>query len=59
LPDDWFGIKINDKSVYVYDNSSNKELLSIERLEEQKSDKIGLWTGNNSKGEFRNLKILK
>lgn len=60
-PDDWFAItvKIDKGKVYVYDRKSNTELLSIQRLEKLVSDKIGLWTGNNSKGEFRNMRILK
>lgn len=60
-PDDWFRVqvKIDDKKVYVYDKETNTELLSIERLSPQVSNKIGLWTGFNSKGEFRNLKIMK
>lgn len=58
-PDDWFGvrIKIDVDRVYVHDTESQTELLNIERLEKQISDKIGLWAGNNSKGEFKNLKI--
>ena len=60
-PDDWFKvqIKIDDKSVHVYDGTSNNELMSVERLTDQVSDNIALWTGFNSKGNFRNLKILK
>ena len=61
LPDEWFGvrIKIDNKKVYVYDQETNTELLSIDRLSKQASDRIGLWTGYNSKGEFRNLRIKK
>lgn len=61
LPDEWFGVrvKIDDKRIYVYDGETNTELLSIERLTNQVSNKIGLWTGFNSKGAFRNLKIKK
>ncbi|WP_142784056.1 hypothetical protein [Changchengzhania lutea] len=60
-PEYWFGIqvKIDDKKVYVYDKKTNTELLSIKRLTHQVSNRIGLWTGYNSKGEFRNLKIRK
>ena len=60
LPDDWFGIrlKIEADHVYVYDKKSNKELLTVGRLEKQVSDKIGFWTGNNSKGGFRNLTVV-
>ncbi len=61
LPDEWFGVrvKIDGKKVYVYDQETNTELLSVERLTKQTSDRIGLWTGFDSKGEFRNLKIKK
>ena len=60
-PEDWFGvqIRIDDKKVHVYDKETNTELLEIERLSPQVSDRIGLWTGFNSKGEFRNLKVVK
>lgn len=60
-PDDWFGvqIKIDDRRVYVYDVETNSELLSVERLTPQVSDRIGLWTGFNSKGQFRNLKVKR
>lgn len=60
-PDDWFKIliKIDNKKVTVYDKESNTELLTVERLAEQVSDKIAFWTGEDSKGAFRNLKIMK
>jgi hypothetical protein len=59
--DDWFSIsvKIDSQNVSVYDKKSNIELLKAKRLEKQVSDKVGLWTGNNSKGEFRKVTILK
>lgn len=58
-PDDWFSvkIKIDENRVYVYDVETNTELLSVKRLTKQLSNKLGLWTGYNSKGAFRNLKI--
>lgn len=58
-PDEWFGVrlKIDDEKVYVYDQETNTELLSVDRLTKQVSNRIGLWTGFNSKGEFRNLTI--
>ena len=60
-PEDWFGvrIKIDSQRVYVYDRKTNKELMVIKRLTDQKADRIGFWTGYNSKGEFRNLRISK
>ena len=59
LPEEWFGIsvKIDMDKVRVYDKKSNTELLSVKRLEKQVSNKVGLWTGNNSKGEYRNVKL--
>ena len=61
MPDEWFGVRviIDDKNVTVYDQETNTQLLSIERLTKQGFDRIGLWTGFNSKGEFRNLTIQK
>lgn len=61
MPDEWFGVrvKIDDNKVYVYDKETNTELLSIGRLTKQASSRIGLWTGFNSKGEFKNLQIKK
>lgn len=60
-PDDWFEIevKITPDQIFVFDKQTNLEILNVKRLETQKSNKIGLWTGNNSKGEFRNLTIIK
>lgn len=59
-PDDWFSvtIKITEDQVYVYDKKTKTELLHVNRLEEQVSDKIGLWSGFNSKGAYRNVKLL-
>jgi len=58
-PDDWFSIKLNvtDEQVSVYDIESGMELLAVNRLQTSKTSDIALWTGHNSKGEFRNLRI--
>ena len=48
-----------DEEGNIYDKKSNTKLLSIQRLENQVSNKIALWTGNNSKGDFRKLRIKK
>ena len=60
-PNDWFSIEltINPTIVTVIDKSSGEVLMEIERLTEPISNTIGLWTGHNSKGSFRNLKIIK
>ncbi len=58
-PDTWFAVrvKIDAEKVWVYDQETNTELLSVERLTDQVSNRIALWTGFNSKGGFRNLHI--
>ena len=60
-PDQWFSVqlKIDDEKVSVYDMETNTALMSVDRLTQQVSDKIGLWTGNNSQGAWRNLKVRK
>ena len=59
LPDAWFAvqIKVTATHVYVYDQETQTELLSVERLSAPVSNRLGLWTGFNSKGSFRNLKV--
>lgn len=61
-PDDWFRVEIilNDTEVKVFVNG-NKEKpdLVVKRLTTSKSDKIGLWVGNNSLGKFKELGVLK
>ncbi len=58
-PDSWFRLKleIEDDNISVYVNKSETPSLEVERLTTHKSDQIGLWTGFNSKGAFRHLKI--
>ncbi len=59
-PDDWFRVqvKVDESSVQVWDPVSETELLAIDRLDQTKSDKIALWMGFGSKGQYRNLKVL-
>jgi len=56
-PDDWFKVIINitDEKVEIYVNEISKPVLTVDRLTSTKSQKIGIWTGNNSSGRFRNL----
>lgn len=60
-PNDWFevSIEVSEKEVVVFDKNTDTELLRVERIETQKSDSVGFWTGFDSKGEFRNLRINK
>ena len=61
LPDDWFTviIKVGFSKVEVFHKKTNSTLMTVERLTETKTDKIGFWTGFGSKGSFRNLKVKK
>lgn len=58
-PDDWFHARIVIESdrVVVYVDGADEPSLQVERLSSQQSDIIGLWTGFNSAGSFRNLKL--
>lgn len=59
--DDWFEITLilEKDSLFVLDKYSKTRLLSVKRLAKPLSGKIGLWTGNNSKGDFKNLRMSK
>ena len=59
-PDDWFKtiIEISDDKVVVLVDMIALPVLEIDRLSETKSKKIGLWTGHNSSGRFRNLVLF-
>jgi hypothetical protein len=58
-PDEWFSIeiKVEENKVTVFEKGSEKPLLSVKRLAATKSNKIALWLGHNSKGDFRNLEV--
>lgn len=60
-PDEWFRIRliIEPENIIVQDRKSKETLLEIERLASTKSKKLGFWTGNNSRGSFRNLSLIK
>ena len=56
---EWFHVKITIKypMVTVFVNGSSEPSLTIEKLNNRKTGKIGLWVGNNSDGDFANLQI--
>lgn len=58
-PNEWFHVKITIKSpqVTVYVNGNQQACLTVDKLNNRASGKIGLWVGNNSDGEFANLQI--
>ena len=58
-PNGWFHAKIevDYPHVRVYVNNSTTPCLTVDKLNERKSGKIGLWTGHTSGGEYANLVI--
>lgn len=60
-PDEWFRIRliIDPEKIIVQDRKSKQTLLEIARLASTNSKKLGFWTGNNSRGSFRNLSLIK
>ena len=58
-PDNWFQARIiiEENKVRVFVNNAKEPSLVIDRLDSHKSDRIGVWTGFNSAGWFRSIKI--
>ena len=56
---EWFHVMIEIRypKVTVYVNGSNEPSLIIDKLNSRRTGNIGLWAGNNSDGDFANLKI--
>jgi hypothetical protein len=56
---DWFHAKIfiQYPKVSVYVNGSSEPSLVVDKLNDRKTGKIGLWVGNTSDGDFANLQI--
>ena len=59
-PQEWFHatIIVNHPSVKVFVNDSEKQSLEINQLSSREEGWIGLWVGNGSDGNFRNLKVI-
>jgi hypothetical protein len=56
---DWFHVKIvvQYPKVTVYVNGYSEPSLVIDKLNDRKTGKTGLWVGNTSDGDFANLQI--
>ena len=56
---DWFHAKIVilSQQISVFINGNSEPSLTIDKLNDRKTGKIGLWVGNNSDGDFANLEI--
>jgi len=55
----WFHVRVvvNSPLINVYVNGSKGPCLTVEKLNNRASGKIGLWVGNNSDGDFANFQI--
>lgn len=60
-PDGWFHARIvvDGKKVNVFVDNAAKPVLEVEKLTESREGKIGLWLGDESDGQFANLKITR
>jgi len=58
-PDNWFHIRIevNYPVVKTFVNGGATPSLTVAKLNDRKNGILGLWVGNNSGGDFANLKI--
>jgi len=58
-PNDWFNVKIvvTKDTINTFVNSLQTSVLTVKSLHKASSGKIGLWTGDDSDGDFANLKI--
>lgn len=59
-PNGWFHVRlvIRRPKVSVFVNDSEQPSLAVDELSERKSGLVGLWVGNNSSGDFSNLRII-
>ncbi|HEX4371723.1 MAG TPA: family 16 glycoside hydrolase, partial [Puia sp.] len=60
-PNDWFHVRIelNDKKIMVFVNGNKTPSLVVESLQKTSGKRIGYWVGNNSFGDWKNLKIVR
>ncbi len=59
-PDDWFHVRVavEEGQVSVFVNDSQQPCLRVQQLSSRRGDKVGLWVGNQSAGDFANLKVI-
>ena len=59
-PENWFHatIVVNYPAIQVFVNNSDTPSLTVDQISPQQKGWIGFWVGNNSKGWFKNLKIV-
>jgi hypothetical protein len=59
-PNAWFHVRlvVASPKVSVFVNDAKEASLVVNQLSDRKKGRIGLWVGNNSSGDFANLKIV-
>lgn len=59
-PDEWFHVRIivNTPKISVFVNNNSNPELEFEQLSNHRDGSIGFWVGNQSDGDFANLKII-
>jgi hypothetical protein len=60
-PNGWFRARVvvAGRRVSVFVGAAATPSLSVERLSDRKSGRVGLWVGDNSPGDFSNMKIVR
>ncbi len=58
-PDEWFHVRlvVESKKISVYVNNSKQAALAVGPLVKSDGKMIGYWVGNNSSGDWKNLKM--
>jgi hypothetical protein len=59
VPTDWVPLRVvvKDRTIQVYVGRAAAPALEVRKLGTDDSGMIGLWTGNNSDGDFANLRV--
>lgn len=59
VPTDWVPLRlvVNEKTVQVYVGGVKAPALEVRRLASHDRGTVGLWLGNNSDGDFANLRV--
>lgn len=60
-PTDWVALRVvvSDKTIQIYAGKVSSPTLEVRKLGTAERGAIGLWTGNNSDGDFANLRITR
>lgn len=59
VPTDWVPVRVvvKDRTIQVYAGAVKTPTLEVRKLGQQDRGAVGLWTGNNSEGDFANLRL--